>query len=171
MPQFHTPGFRSHADVSHATPAPAQRREVVYISDSNPSSPRSSIKRTSSDPAFILDSSPQVFKKPKKSVADGKENIPQVSRTAKDKGKGKARAEDDKPWLKMTLDPERNPFAKLDRDFPLPREASPDPPKSSGIREKLDSVSRPLLTSRPTLLCDIEICRRAHYMSPPLPHS
>lgn len=149
MPQFHTPGFRSRADVSLATAAPAQRREVVYISDSNPSSPRSSIKRTSSDPAFTSDSSPQVFKKPKK-VADGKENIPQVSRAAKDKGKGKARAEDDKPWLKMPLDPERNPFAKLDRDFPLPREASPDPPKSSVICEKLDSVSRPLLTSRPT---------------------
>lgn len=147
LPQFHTPGFRFHADASHATPAPAQKREVVYISDSNPSSPRSSIKRTSSDPAFASDSSPQVFKKPRKSVAAGKENIPQVSRTAKDKGKGKARAEDDEPWLKMTLDPERNPFAKLDRDFPLTREASPEPPKSSDIREKLDSKSAEELTA------------------------
>jgi hypothetical protein len=117
LPSFSTPGFGKFR--------PTRTREVVSISsDSNPSSPRSS-KRTSSDTSLTFDPSPQSSKRFKRECLSEKENLFQP---VLNKGKAKApyspsaviRAECiyDEPWKKSALELERNPWAKLDRDFP-----------------------------------------------------
>jgi hypothetical protein len=130
LPSFSTPGFgklRPNAIQADATP---RTREVVSISsDSNPSSPRS-IKRTSSDPSFTSDVFPQSSKRLKKECLADKENFRVFQPNLHTKSKSKVRpplhpshtkgteCSDDEPWKKMDPDPERNPWAKLDRDFP-----------------------------------------------------
>jgi hypothetical protein len=122
LPSFSTPGF------GKLRPGSTQARQVVSISsDSNPSSPRSS-KRTSSDTSLTFDASPQSSKRLKRECLAEKENIFHPIQCTKSKGKGKAprfpspvkstECIDDETWKKSTLDLGRNPWAKLDLDFP-----------------------------------------------------
>jgi len=130
LPSFSTPGFRRAQLTSKRDDVTPRSREVVTISsDSTPSSPPPKIKRTSSDPSVASDPSPQPTKRLKKNALAEKENYFEPASNVKSKGKSKelllhnARMEqsvsdDEEPWLKMDLDAERNPFTKLDRDYP-----------------------------------------------------
>lgn len=125
LPSFSTAGF-GRASLAQATP---KRLEVVSISsDSTPSSPTRNIKRMSSDLSFASDLSPP-SKRPRKDLSAEKENALRTEYKPQSKGKSKApliphsqvprpRSDGEEPWMKMQLDPERNPFTKLERDFP-----------------------------------------------------
>lgn len=128
LPSFSTPGFGKFRPIATKADATPRTREVVSISsDSNPSSPRS-IKRTSSDPSFTSDPSPQCSKRLKKDCLADKENLfqPILHTKSKDKTKPplhpphikRVECSDDEPWRKFDSDPERNPWARLNRDFP-----------------------------------------------------
>jgi bloom syndrome protein len=128
LPSFSTPGFgKFRPNTTQGDAAPRTREVVSISSDSNPSSPRS-IKRTSSDPSFTSDASPQSSKRLKRECLADKENLFQPILLTKSMGKAKppldashakpTECSDDEPWRKINSDPERNPWAKLDRDFP-----------------------------------------------------
>ncbi|KNZ79386.1 ATP-dependent DNA helicase hus2/rqh1 [Termitomyces sp. J132] len=126
LPSFSTPGFR-RGTIPPRGEASVSSFEIVDVSSD--SSPGQSIKRTSSDPSVASDPSPQVFKRPKKDVKE-KENQFKPPSVSKFIGKVKSaplqvnrveqavKDNEEEPWLQMQLDSERNPFVKLDRDFP-----------------------------------------------------
>jgi len=117
--------------------------EVISISTgSTSSSPARNIKRTSSDPSVASDPSPQLPKRIKRDILAEKENVYRApSKQPPAKAKSNAPlpalpvpqiATNEEPWLDMALDPERNPFTKLGRDFPIdnsfPPKLGPDLP-------------------------------------------
>ncbi|KAF5386677.1 hypothetical protein D9615_001741 [Tricholomella constricta] len=130
LPSFSTPGFRrGKINNKETEPTPRSLEVFSVSSDSTPSSPPGKVKRTSSDASVASDPSPQLTKRLKKDVTEEKENIHKP--LSKPKFKGKSRevpfqlahvqqsvSDDDEPWMRMELDTERNPFAKLDRDYP-----------------------------------------------------
>jgi hypothetical protein len=130
FPSFSTPGFGKfmpNTIQADATRAPRTREVVSISSDSTPSSPHS-IKRTSSDPSVTFETFPQSSKRIKKACLADKENLFQPNLHAKSKSKARtptypsrinrAECRDDDAGRILELDSERNPSAKLDRDFP-----------------------------------------------------
>jgi hypothetical protein len=125
---------------------------IINITGDSTPTPQAAIKRTSSDASVSFGPSPPSSKRLKKDAAAEKENIFQLGGC--DKGKGKAippdrkfghpdNNDDDESWKKMPLDEERNPWAKLDRDFPHPALPTPLPTlpsESSAIYPDLLSV-------------------------------
>jgi len=130
LPSFSTPGFgRAKPNSLQTSSVPNHHKIISITSDSAPTTPaQAAIKRTSSDPSVSSGSSPPSSKRLKKETSADKENILQLgSKSVKDKAKAKTSShkfrqpdtdDDDEPWKKMQLDKERDPWAKLDRDFP-----------------------------------------------------
>jgi hypothetical protein len=130
---FSTAGFGKAKPV----PPVITKREMVDLlsTDTTPNSPMSHvpIKRTSSDSSVSSNES-----QPKRAKKENKENIFHSS----SKGKGKAKlssphsrrqspakkradSDDDEPWAKTVLDQERNPWVRLNKDFPLAQLSDP----------------------------------------------
>lgn len=147
LPSFSTPGFGKLGTIGGQPGVTPRPREVISISsDSNSSSPQS-IKRTSSDPSFTSDPSPQSSKRLKMDRLAEKENLFQPILHSDFKGKAKhpfyashtklVECSDDEARRKIKFDSEHNPWAKLDRDFPS--YSSPGPFPEGLVIPDLDS--------------------------------
>jgi hypothetical protein len=152
----------STAGFGKAKPAPPvnPKREIVDLLSTetapNSSSSHVPIKRTSSDSSVSSNESSS-----KRAKKENKENIFHSS----SKGKGKAvlssprhspvkkrpDSDDDEPWAKTVFDQERNPWTRLNRDFPLA--PLPDPPVNPDTNYQhrpQDPFPRPTLTPAKT---------------------
>ncbi|RDB21517.1 ATP-dependent DNA helicase hus2/rqh1 [Hypsizygus marmoreus] len=169
LPSFSTPGFgRSRPNFTQVGDTP-RRLEVVSISsDSTPSSPARKVKRTSSDPSVTSEPSPQPSKRLKKDYLAEKENTFHGEAIPKYKGKQKELflypapvqppvSDDDEPWLKTELDPERNPWVKLNRDFPQVPPPSPSSAAPAIPDQDSDLVSKDIETLKTLLLDNHEL--------------
>ncbi|GLB35200.1 putative helicase family, RecQ subfamily protein [Lyophyllum shimeji] len=179
LPSFSTPGFRRGQLTSKQGEAAPRTREIISISSDSTSSSPARVKRTSSDPSVASDPSPQLPKRLKKDALAEKENRFKSVSTAKSKGKSKeislqrasvqySVSDDEEPWLKMELDTERNPFAKLNRDYPSfsgqPRITLPSiPDQDQDLLSQDLGTLRDLLTENYELLRTITDKELAHH--------
>jgi hypothetical protein len=109
-----------------------------------------------SDFSVSSESSP-FLKKLKTELASDKENISLQGSNTKIKGKEKVKpfnrvcssSDDDAPWNQMELDPQGDPWVRLERDYPHLSHPTPAkiPPSNNEKYSDLTSVSPYLITS------------------------
>lgn len=121
LPSFSTPGFGRNTPNTSLSVDTTRSRAVTQVvcvsSDSDPSTPSSrSVKRSSSDPSFTSEDSP--LPKRRKQGEDKENQVAPF--TSPQRPKGKAKETVFPIHLDIPRQEESSPWAKLDRDFPMP---------------------------------------------------